>query len=338
MCITCFILPVHCRCFLPYKDHIPTHVSLSDKPCHLQSNLLEVVLPEPPVNGQRKPVTACVKCLFGNLTESYAPFLVSWMESMKLFGMPEIYMDEDVLYMAPVVERIFKYYKDTKFLYMRKFPNNLYETPVPKVDAPLSQSVVMPVSNDCFYRNLNKYDYILHIDYDEILVPRRHNTYVELISEFLQNNTQYINSSSLAARSAPFYMYLEKGNPEAPDYAPILQYTNRKPPIIPGKDGISPTSAGVRKTFINTRTCTMLFIHGCHGWVPGYYVKGSGAYFSVEDMLVHHYRKTCKQNPRNTGICPPNDYYGINDKILWDKFGPKLSERIKAVLLKVGYL
>ena len=164
------------------KHAVPHYVSFSKYECptHI-STYLPVVYPSP-VSDEPKGILVCPKNLYGNMTYKAIPLMVNWFEFLKYFGVTTIHMSYSGLALQDgMIQSMFDYYIKTGFVTGFHYsPDNLFDQDVHEVD-----TMAFSNMNDCFYRNLNKYKYVIHQDTDEIIVPRKPQTYDEAIDEFL---------------------------------------------------------------------------------------------------------------------------------------------------------
>ena len=325
--------------FIPYyvalsDNQIPKYVSLADRLCPvgLLTTYFKVILPKP-LNKTNTRIGACIKPLFGNFTFRNASYLVSWMESLRYFGVQRAHIIYDALSTDSCIEKIFQYYVNLGYITFEHIPHQLYETEVPvnMTDA-MSQSVVGPIVNDCFYRRLNDYRYTLHIDYDEILVPRYNASYLDVISRYMASHPRDVRACSVCSRSAFFYTNTAPGSPEEPEWLPIFRYTMRQPTEIPGVT--HPTGTGVRKCFQSNLYSRYMYIHNSAGLTEGAVTAGPLVFLNPDDdILIHHYRSKCKLKAR----CRTEGKRAFKDETFAKVFRFDLLKRVKAVLSSVGY-
>lgn len=327
------------ECGVPQGAILPSHVSLmSNECCDEPHTFVPLNIPER-LSEKPRDVGICVKAIFGTLTRQNLTYVISWFETLRIYGVPQVHMYYDPsLKMDNIVERAFQYYTDSKFLKFEKLPNALFETDKPYVNIRISQSVVHPSINDCFLRNLHKFAYIIHTDFDELLIPRKHISYKEMLNHFITQNPDTDNASGFISRSAYFYFdddYV--GNPSNPDYLPLLRYTHRMPVEYPKGEWKTwnTRGTGVQKSFHSTSMCKLIGIHRCFTYVlqKGNRTGIVSAELPADLVLSHHYRTSCKVYDR----CVWEKYRRINDKILTKQIGPILQDRVKYVLDSIGY-
>ena len=325
---------VHYTLELPSNCTAPQYVSIATSCCPQQplTTLLKVIVSAKPATPSDK-LGACIKPVFGNLTYRNASYIVSWLESMRHFGVHRAHVFHDALTTDQTVRNVFQHYVDTGFITFEHIPHCLEKTGMTsRMNDALSQSLVTPIMNDCFYRHLHDYSYTLHIDYDEILVPRRHNaTYGALIARHMTQHPRDVNAVAVCARSAYFYLYAPPGSPEQPSYLPTYRHTLRQPAEIPGvTDTIG---VGVRKCFQSNRHSRLMSIHSGSRLQPheGVAVTSLAMLDHETELLIHHYRWTCKIRRR----CATEASRSFDDKVCHQH--TVLRQQIIRVLRKVGY-
>ena len=171
--------PYLLSCPLPkpgmYK--VPSSVSLVKLTREKSTNKLNVIYNKV---EKKKEFAVCVKCLY-NIRDDFVVRLVEWLELMSLLG----------------ADKVFFYYKvektdNLKFLnlvnqYVEKglVDFSYYSSP----NAPLGLSgkikrnkpIEMITRNDCLYRNLYRYKYVVVLDPDEVIVPRYKSNWRDLL-------------------------------------------------------------------------------------------------------------------------------------------------------------
>ncbi|XP_037726100.1 uncharacterized protein LOC119557420 [Drosophila subpulchrella] len=202
--------PTLLSCPLPGEEHrqeVPKMVSLVAKKCDMARNLLRVVyeVDEPESTGgplgnittsssssassSDPKFVVCVKAMdFPYEDKSWR--LIEWLELMRLLGAQKV-----VLYDAPMhanMTRVVRDYLITSpgFVELRPMSLGRGEPHVPPhfhhyammADGFNRILNEMIPYNDCFYRNMYKYDYVGVFDIDEVIMPLgNHTTWPELV-------------------------------------------------------------------------------------------------------------------------------------------------------------
>ena len=153
------------------KTDTPTSVSLVGPHSFRLSNLLPVHVPERPKHVI--DVGHCISILYWK----HDPFrLVEWLEANRMWGVGEINIYATAI--DSVTDSILKRYSDTGFVKYRQSPGPLGDGYRDAIRLSMS-----PVINDCMYRNLYRYRYVMSTDIDEMIVPASpHHNYAEMLT------------------------------------------------------------------------------------------------------------------------------------------------------------
>lgn len=157
-------------------DLIPKAVSLVERECDKANNVLRVIYDKPEDQGEKQQFAVCVKGL-DYPKEDFSERLVEWLEMLKLLGVHKVYMYE--LQVHPNISKVLDYYQRKGFIEVQKTSLVGGVVGVPDLEHWLMKTYhlnkrlneLIPY-NDCFYRNLYKYDYIALLDIDEIIMPQ----------------------------------------------------------------------------------------------------------------------------------------------------------------------
>ena len=154
------------------KTDTPTAVSLVAPHNFVLSNLLPVQVPERPKHVIE--FGHCVSILYWKQD----PFrLVEWLEAHRLWGVGEVNIYAAAL--DNVSDSILTRYADTGFVRYRQSPGPLDDDD-DEYTVLLSMS---PVINDCMYRNMYRYRYVVCTDVDELIVPAGpHQNYSQMLT------------------------------------------------------------------------------------------------------------------------------------------------------------
>ena len=161
------------------KTDTPTSVSLVGPHSFRLSNLLPVHVPERPKHVI--DVGHCISILYWK----HDPFrLVEWLEANRMWGVGEINIYATAI--DNVTDSILKRYSDTGFVKYRQSPGPLGDGYRDAIRLSMS-----PVINDCMYRNLYRYRYVVCTDVDEMIVPvSPHHNYAEMLTAAAAAATQ----------------------------------------------------------------------------------------------------------------------------------------------------
>lgn len=326
----------HWECSLPSSINITNvRVSVTDEQCKDKpTTYTEITVPEKPVPGHdSKQVAFIMKGWYGNWTKKFAPYLVSWMETMKHFGIVHLHASKDALYLNDeIIQKAVKYYQDIKFLSLPTIPTNFDETSKPYTNFSIDQIGTFLTVNDIFYKKLHHYWYVIHADIDEIIVPKIAPTYSTTLHYILKKYPNCTSAASIAAPMAHFYMNYEPLNPSIPKHAPLLRQTYRTPVermLIHGKVFLDSP-----KSFINPRTCLLVGIHYCY-FTYFHHINKVEMGVGVDVFMLHHYRRSCKKTEDQ---CHTDWQKRLADSQLYKVHGNKLIYNVETVLKKIGYL
>ena len=105
------------------------------------------------------------------------PFrLVEWLEAHRMWGVGEVNIYTTDI--DNVTDRILRRYSDTGFVNYRQFSGPLGDYNEKAILLSMS-----PVINDCMYRNMYRYRYVVCTDLDEMIVPAQpHRNYSEMLT------------------------------------------------------------------------------------------------------------------------------------------------------------
>ncbi|KAJ3651683.1 hypothetical protein Zmor_017707 [Zophobas morio] len=223
-----FIHPYLITCPVVLLDNAsPVSVSLAENPCDSTTNNVKIYNPD---YKEKKNFVVCVKGMSFPY-DDHSVRLTEWIELLRILGAEKVNFYEFNVH--PNTQRVLDYYVAKGFVEV---------TPVTiagdSSNHPLLQSwflrkkiisrrlqEVLPF-NDCLYKHLSGYKYVVLLDTDEVIVPAN-GTWVELI-ETVQH--KYPNSSSYVARNVYFfdeYLHQHDWFDGIPKYMHMLQHVYR---------------------------------------------------------------------------------------------------------------
>ena len=189
-------------------DHSGRHVTKNSN-CYAATNYLKV-------NHnyeEKRDFAVCVKGYF--FQKSHATKLIEWIELLSILGAKKIFLYE--LEGNPYVRKVFDFYIKKGILDVRKctipgdpnFRNNSYL----KMHLRLSRPEAPIFLNDCLYRNIYKYKFIINTDIDEVIVPQKlGHTWSDMMASL---STMYEHASSYFFQNTYFF-------DDVPEYKPLL--------------------------------------------------------------------------------------------------------------------
>lgn len=191
--------PYVIACKLPqshWHKGVPGSVSLVEKRCKTATNNLKVIYNKP---NKKKDFAVCVKGL-DFLHEDLSVRLVEWIELIGLLGADKIFFYE--LQVHPNISKVLQYYEQLgrvditpitlpggqpnvpsfQHMYLSKKTNNK------------RQNELIPY-NDCLYRHMYEYEYLVLLDVDEVIMPVQDATWQELIKRIMPKALEIKNET-----------------------------------------------------------------------------------------------------------------------------------------------
>ena len=172
------------------NDHVPLAVSIIESDakiidCFNPSNYLKVVH-NLKKGKDKKKFAVCVRGLY--LLEDISLRLIEWIELVSLMGASQIFLY--VLHIPNEVEKVLNYYATKGLVVLSKttLPGNQPNEPILQ-NKYLKEAYYPEIYNeiihlnDCFYRNIYRYEYIVNEDIDDVVMPRN-GTWIDLLPYF----------------------------------------------------------------------------------------------------------------------------------------------------------
>ncbi|GAB1606540.1 hypothetical protein Ahia01_000936600 [Argonauta hians] len=288
---------VYCQYFFMCEvtsKYIPEYVSLYFNECNIRTNLLKINVPE---KKRKHKFAICVETGYGHIDPVV---ILQFVEYNKLMGVSSI-----SVYPCNVSNNnlnIFRYYEKEGIMQVYLTPSPLQGT------AWIKQTLSSPISfNDCMLRQMYSAEYIIPIDFDEILVPQMNATnYSELLKEinFLHATKEPFASYSFKT----FIFFTTCGTTISSKFSNIYRFVYRL------------KSTGHFKSIIDPRKCLSVFNHYCR--VNFKRIKGVG-HLTVSTSIgaVNHYRRSWSKR-----FCKFLKRDNTKDTLCKDKFGNMLRE------------
>jgi hypothetical protein len=282
-------------CLLPASSSISassiTHVSLVTNISQPTTNLLQIYRQDPVLGSNplvKAPTNAsaaatdptiyehefgiCVPISFGYIDPIR---LINWVEMNKVLGVTEINIYNAS--MTSDADAVFSYYRGLIVVHqiVPPVPDRTYGGV--KLGSPAGL-------NDCMYRNMHRYRYLIIIDFDEVITPRPDVNYASLMT-LIDRSRQTTNRlvHSYSAKNAYFYLSYPP-DMTYPPWQPYQRYRTRFD---------SKAVSVFDKSFLNPRLCLSAFNHYCYITLPDTTRQ------SIPTLLatVHHYtgcKKKCE--------------------------------------------
>ena len=256
-------------CKLPSAFPVPTHVSMTTRPCNTPTIFLPVTWQ--PLSHWKKEFAICVPISFGTVSPLE---LVEWMELVRLLGVSHVHVYNSTLTGDAV--KVFDYYQKQGLLSVHPMPPavSAFNKKGAKLGSPASL-------NDCMLRNLYTYHYLIFVDFDEVIVPKNtEQNYTGLLKAIhKRHNLREKDWMSYTFRNVYFFLDLP-GDPKEPEHLKFLKYRKRMEPS---------GYLYAAKSFIDPRRCLSVFNHYCYIRFP---LAGKHWTVDVDPALAasHHYR------------------------------------------------
>ena len=293
----------------------------------------------------------CVVVSYGRMHQDQMTSMIEWFEFHRLLGVTEFNIYNASLRLDRTMRQVFNYYEKANLLNVVQHPapfrsesrnecandardnsrdkngDDVYEdaknasyTGVSCDDA--HKLLVYSSLNDCLYRNIYRYENLITIDVDEIIIPVTFHNYSQLIDYYIDSNNSHQLEHSLKFQSRSYYIKDYAVDANQPENLPSMRHR------VYSYDKSRP------KMLHNPRLCTLMFQHACihtrHVKVP------------MDDVAsVHHYRATCASGdaakPRVKQRCRQQaESTSVDDNVLM--FKHRLSTRVQRAHSDIQHL
>ncbi|CAB3387603.1 Hypothetical predicted protein [Cloeon dipterum] len=303
--------PYMLTCKLPANGEIPKSVSIVADRCDNATNNLKVIYNQLPREEKKKGFAVCAKTLFFE-NRDLPTRLVQWIEMLRILGASNISFY--TFQVGEVVKRVLNYYQGTGFAisFPITMPGSIVNVPeLLKIYLRKHQrereAQQLIHYNDCLYRNMDLYDYIVPLDVEELIVPVSTNSWHELFA--LKTHSDASNKSSAFLTKNVLYHFEEKNA------------SNDSLRNIPHLRNEERNVTAELKSFQNTKKVVLMREQEpkeCFGACEMYV-------FRPEDARLWRYKRGLSTKANVT-----------TDKTLW-KFKHELIESTNKVLKNVGF-
>ncbi|XP_030374799.1 uncharacterized protein LOC115624281 [Scaptodrosophila lebanonensis] len=336
-----YYFPTLMSCAVP-KGKVPDMISLVSGPCDKATNLLKVVYePQqledaPNVSSEDRSLrfAICVKAL-DFLYDDMSWRLIEWLELMRLLGTSKV-----IFYSSPMhanISRVLQHYMEESpdFVELRPLSLGRGEPNLPHFHHYIMASNYfntilneMIPYNDCFYRNMYRFDYIGVFDIDEVIMPLGNVTNWTDLVTLARTVPDYLGYTSESCQDWVSFCFR---NVYYPRYADQPKYFRQLPSFFYMLQHVKRTALhcnrfDAAKCLHSTRYAVGLHNHFAIHWTN----EASCAAKSVpiEYAQMQHYRE-----PDNkTWLLDP-----VVDDNIW-RFQPQLQDRTLAKYKKLGFL
>ncbi len=303
-------------CHLDTSYPIPRHVSVVSHPCDKANHLVPIYIPiRAPYEHE---FGVCVPVAFWKIDPHR---LVEWIEANRYFGVGEINiyhveMSEETLQILQHFER-----NDTivKLHHLPSVPKYERTRGGNKIGSPISL-------NDCLYRNTYRYRWTIIIDFDELIVPRKHSNYKDMVGHIIAKEKLKNNPPpSLTFRNAYFWTGCGTQK-DKPKESIFLRYLKREEPSA---------YLYASKSILDPRRCISAFNHYCYHRFP---MRQKDEKWTIDVdfnvALSHHYRENYKDK-KGKNKCDEFKKKGIKDETML-KFKGALTSNVEKQLKILG--
>ncbi|XP_059483554.1 uncharacterized protein LOC132201414 [Neocloeon triangulifer] len=318
--------PYMLSCFIPPSSYhlVPESVSLVERPCQNATNNLRVIDIRP-ASGAKQDFAVCVKSLNFQHWAKISVRLVEWIELLKILGAEKITFYQ--LQVHANISKVLEYYKSSwnVEVVQTTLPGNYPNSPH-LMDLFLTERLVVQVFqelidyNDCLYRNMNLFKFIVLLDIDEVIMPLGLNenwsnliykTAIPKAREVEKNEkTEHnVTHSTFVARNVFFLDgMVDNRFSDIPNYMHMMQHVARTKH--------SPIGDRV-KAFHATNTTFALHNHFARACVGEYGQSLNwcrSIQFDLEDAQLQHY---CVANTKKECNVKKGHNVTVNDTAIW---------------------
>lgn len=317
-------------CVLPenVKNIVPKSVSLVEKYCDTAKNNMKVYNNKP---EEKKDFAVCVKGM-DFLKSDLSVKLAEWIELLHLLGADKTFFY--ILNVHPNITKILNYYEQ-----QGKIEVNPISLAGVSPNAPLLQHYYLKNKvfhkrqqelipyNDCFYRHMYEYKYIILLDTDEVIMPIKAMNWSSLIEKVLPEARIKFNNdpSTLTVQNTFFLDYFLDSHgyfTEIPTYMHMMQHVYRS------RKHTRPGSYA--KAFFSTEH--VLSLHNHH---PIECLDGCRNYdIRVEDAQLNHYRSSCDSATKKE--CDELLKDIVLDSSIW-RYSETLNSNVYNTLNELGF-
>ncbi|XP_037091253.1 uncharacterized protein LOC119111546 [Pollicipes pollicipes] len=278
---------------------------------------------------RRRGFAVCVKGL--DLPDDVSGRLVEWVEAQRLLG-----ADAFIFYRFSTHERVTRVLRHYEAAGLATVVNVTLPGFQPNY-AP-DRRRLMRVSiwqkrrnelvhyNDCLYRSLYRYRFVVPVDMDELLVPLQYRTWPALLSHLEEVNPHLLHRfASLSVRHVYFFDNMTRTpDPSLPEHFHMLRHTERSANLS-GR-GVS------SKSFVSTRGALTVFNH--YALEPLYPYMQHEVRVVPRQALLHHYRASCPEEL--TVECRDNYYrHTVSDTSL-QRYRDQLVRAVNDTMRQLG--
>ncbi|XP_076254323.1 uncharacterized protein LOC143192711 isoform X2 [Rhynchophorus ferrugineus] len=182
--------PYLITCELPkaFLNATPSSVSIVNKPCDIATNNLRVIYNP---SAKQKEFAVCVKGL--DFSEDLSVRVVEWLELVKLLGADKVFFYE--LNIHKNTSKVLQYYQQLGQVEVTPMTTAGYTPNEPLLRRYFLKNRVFSKRhnelipyNDCFYRHMYEYKYIILLDIDEVIMPISTQNWTSLLQKIVSES------------------------------------------------------------------------------------------------------------------------------------------------------
>ena len=299
---------------------VPDFVSVtsSERINSTASTLMRVLIPERP--HRKFEFGHCMSVVYWK----HDPYkVVEWLELHRMWGVGEVTVYNNSL--DDVTAMIFKQYARKGFVDFRQAPSVLDD------DGELVILMNMsPVINDCLYRNMYRYRWIICSDLDEYIVPTRHRGYHGMLRGI--NSQHGFSHPAYSYMFNNVYFFTDLGAQSREPWFLMTQRFIRH--VQPSPFGYSV------KSITDPLACVGLQNHLCWRRMPS--LEGMARDWNVDVNITiganFHYKKCHLDHYEGEfGLCQDAMQASVVNTTM-RRFGDRLYDRVAKVLLELNMI
>ena len=197
------------------KNQIPSHVSVTADPCEPVSNFLKISkagLKELRSGYAKDQYLVCVKGM--NFEKDISNRIIEWLELNFLLGASVV--DFYIYDIHPNVRKVLEYYEGLGKANIIDVtlpgdqPNDFRRKDYVKFNIWQKRRNELLLYNDCLYRNMYLYNFVIPLDIDEVLIPKDELTWVMMFRKLFKADPLILRN--YASFSAPNVYFFDKWN------------------------------------------------------------------------------------------------------------------------------
>ena len=304
-------IPHRFICQVPY-NLAPSFVSLVKFPCEKPGNILQLNhIGEKRIEKSPK-FAVCHKTLH-DVTSASA--VVEWLEMQRILGASKVIF-YDTYNVSKQIQRVLDYYVTKKFVWIQTWKLPWKSTRYPKEGTDVYEFGQQLANNDCVFRFMMKYDYLIFTEIDEYIIPhtRKIKSYAGLVRHARAANKQK-RISNIKIQHGHFCV--DSNYLSSPDrHFMVLKSTKR-----------NRIMKLLSKSIVFSRSVTMMDVHHPVEVLPDFL---SNVTLSSDVALMHHLRSTWYRFWKF-----PTKPCVIVDKTA-GRYAKQLRDAVSKVMMKIG--